>query len=146
MEIKDKLDFPWGEDERYNFIVRNNHEKGYDIREYPDRLEAWGETEKEKEEREKKQQEEFLAHLTCTKRVMVLMLEKLGKDYYNDILPLIEASNQAKLEWDLCVELERCNPLIDQIGLQLGISSEQIDRLFLYANGHVDSLEVSNEQ
>lgn len=146
MEIKDKLDFPWGEDERYNFIVRNNHEKGYDIREYPDRLEAWGETEKEKEEREKKQREEFLAHLTCTKRVMVLMLEKLGKDYYNDILPLIEASNQAKLEWDLCVELERCNPLIDQIGLQLGISAEQIDRLFLYANGHVDSLEVSNEQ
>ena len=146
MEIKDKLDFPWGEDEKYDFIVRNNHKKGYDIREYPDRLEAWGETEKEKEEREKKQWEEFLAHLTCTKRVIVLMLEQLGKDYYNDILPLIEANNQAKLEWDLCVKLERCNPLIDQIGLQLGISSEQIDRLFLYANGQVDSLEVSNEQ
>ena len=70
------------------------------------------------------------------------MLQELGKDYYNDILPLIEANQQAKMEWDLCVELERCNPLIDQIGLQLGFSPEQIDQIFLYANGEVDKLEV----
>ena len=142
MEIKAKLIQPYTQKERADFIVENNHILGYEIREYDDRLEAWGETEAEKEDREKRQIEEFISHLTCTKRVLVLMLQELGKDYYNDILPLIEANQQAKMEWDLCVELERCNPLIDQIGLQLGFSPEQIDQIFLYANGEVDKLEV----
>lgn len=145
MEIKDKLYYPCDENQRNQFIIRNNYQLGYQIKEYEDRIEAWGETQEEKEEREKKEREELIAHLTCTKRVIVLMLQKLGKDYYQDILPLIEANQQAKLEWDLCVELERCNPLIDQIGQELNISPSQIDQLFLYANGIVDSLEVSNE-
>lgn len=94
----------------------------------------------EQEEKEK----ERISKLKCTKRVLVMMLEELGIDYFSDIVPLIDLNRQAKLEWELCVELERSNPLIDIIGLQLGINSKQIDALFKYANGEIDKLEVIN--
>ena len=73
--------------------------------------------------------------LKCTKRVFVLMLEQLGFNYYEQILPLIESNRQAKLEWDLCVELERANPLLDSLANQIGITSAQLDGLFKRANG-----------
>ena len=87
-------------------------------------------------------EKERISHLQCTKRVLVLILEQLGKDYFNDIEPLINNNRQAKLEWELCVELERSNPLLDIIGAQLDISPEQIDEIFKYANGETESLEV----
>lgn len=95
-------------------------------------------TPEEKEEREK----ERISHLKCTKRVLVLILEQLGLDYFEQIEPLINNNRQAKLEWELCVELERSNPLLDVIGSELGISSQQIDQIFKYANGEVGTLEV----
>lgn len=98
-------------------------------------------TEKEKEDEEKAR----IAGLTCTKRVFVLMLEQLGLDYFEQILPLIEENRQAKLEWDLCVELLRSNPLLDVIGTQLGITSKQIDNLFKYANGEITEEDFLGE-
>lgn len=50
---------------------------------------------------------------------------------------LIATNEQAQLEWDLCVELERKNPLLDVMALQLGVTSEQLDGLFKYANGEI---------
>ena len=91
-------------------------------------------------------EEERIANLKCTKRVLVLMLEEIGKDYFKDILPLIEADRQAKLEWELCVELERKNPLLNIIGAKLDISPEQIDLLFKYANGEVSSLTPTESE
>ena len=91
-------------------------------------------------------EKERVANLKCTKRVLVLMLEKIGKDYFKDILPLIEANRQAKLEWELCVELERKNPLLNIIGAKLDISPEQIDLLFKYANGEVSSLTPTESE
>lgn len=96
------------------------------------------------EYREIKRQKEAerVANLTCTKRVLVLMLQQLQYSWKDTIRPLIYADDDAALEWELCVELQRKNPLLDQIGGQLGISSEQIDQLFKYANDEVESLEV----
>ena len=91
-------------------------------------------------------EKERVANLKCTKRVLVLMLEEIGKDYFKDILPLIEANRQAKLEWELCVELERKNPLLNIIGAKLDISPEQIDLLFKYANGEVSSLTPTESE
>ena len=93
--------------------------------------------EKEEEEKEK----EIISHLKCTKRVLALMLQQLGITY-NQLKELIATNEQAQLEWDLCVELERCNPLLNIMGRQLGLSPEQIDQMFKYANGWVDTLEV----
>lgn len=97
--------------------------------------------EHEEEEKEK----ERIAHLKCTKRVFVLMLEQLGLDYYEQILPLIQANRQANLEWDLCVELERANPLLDAIGAKLGITPKQIDDLFKFANGEITQQQFLGE-
>ncbi|MBQ2284327.1 MAG: hypothetical protein II244_01530 [Clostridia bacterium] len=101
---------------------------------------------REKTDKEKQEDEaQRISHLKCTKRVFVLMLEQLGLDYFEQILPLIEANRQARLEWELCVELERANPLLNQIGKKLGITPEQIDNLFRYANGEITENEFIGE-
>ena len=140
MEIKAVLEVPYIEEQRLDFIVKQNHELGYEIRETELSLEAWGYTEEEKEEQER----ERISHLKMTKRVCALMLQQLGIPY-SQLKAEIDKDEQAQLEWDLCVELERCNPLIDVIGKKFGLSTEQIDQMFKYANGEVDSLEVANE-
>ena len=38
MEIKDKLDKPYTEKQRCDFIVKNNHQSGYEIKETDDAL------------------------------------------------------------------------------------------------------------
>lgn len=95
---------------------------------------------KQKQAREK----ERISHLKCTKRVFVLMLEQMEFDYFEQILPLIKANRQAELEWELCVELERANPLLNVMGSQLGVTPEQIDKLFKYANGEITQEEFLN--
>ncbi|MCQ2975141.1 MAG: hypothetical protein MJ211_10095 [Bacteroidales bacterium] len=137
MEIKAFLDKTYSEEEKINFIIEQNHRLGYEIRETETRLEAWGYTEEEIAQ----QEQEHIKTLTCTKRVFALMLQELGVDYLTQLKPLIESNPQAQLEWDLCVELSRNNPLLDVMASKLGISSEKLDKLFQYANGEI-TLEV----
>lgn len=96
------------------------------------------------DEQKQTREKERISHLKCTKRVFVLMLEQIGLDYFEQILPLIKANRQAELEWELCVELERANPLLDLMGSQLGVTPEQIDKLFKYANGEITQEEFLN--
>ena len=91
-----------------------------------------------------------ISKLTCTKRVFALMLQELGITY-TMLKQLIATNEQAQLEWDLCVELQRSNPLLDIMAMQLGITSEQLDGLFMYANGELTidefrSLYVKTEE
>lgn len=132
MEIKAILQKPYDEIDKLDFIVTYNHELGYTIEETEDELQALGYTEEEIALQEK----ESIAHLTCTKRVFALMLQELGITY-TMLKQLIATNEQAQLEWDLCVELERKNPLLDVMALQLGVTSEQLDGLFRYANGEI---------
>ena len=94
---------------------------------------------------EAQKEAERISHLKCTKRVLVLILEQLGLDYFEQIEPLINSNRQAKLEWELCVELERSNPLLNIIGAELGISPQQIDQVFKYANGEVETLAIMED-
>lgn len=50
MEIKAKLNKPYTAKQRADFIVANNHRKGYDIKEVANGLEAWGLTAEEQEQ------------------------------------------------------------------------------------------------
>ena len=123
-----------------------------DGEEYVLKDEAW-------EEKQAQKEKERIGNLTCTKRVFALMLQELGI-LYSQLKELIATNEQAQLEWDLCVELERKNPLLDIMAMQLGITSEQLDGLFRYANGEitieqfrglipepdVDNSEVVNEE
>ena len=65
------------------------------------------------------------------------MLQELGVDYFATLKPLIESNTQAQLEWELCERLYRFNPMLDLMASQLGVTSEQIDGLFKYANGEI---------
>ena len=90
----------------------------------------------EYEAKQAQAERERINKLTCTKRVFALMLQELGITY-TMLKELIATNEQAQLEWDLCVELERQNPLLDVMAMQLGITSEQLDGLFMYANGEL---------
>lgn len=97
-------------------------------------------TPEEIEQREK----ERIANLKCTKRVFALMLQEMGISYAQ-LKELIATNEQAQLEWDLCVELERKNPLLDIMAGQLGITAVQLDALFKYANGEITLDEFKTE-
>lgn len=47
MQLITKLDKPYTDEERCDFIVIQNHQKGYEIRETETELQAWGYTEEE---------------------------------------------------------------------------------------------------
>ena len=89
------------------------------------------------EEENREKENIRIQNLKCTKRVFVLMLEELGIDYFETIEPLINADKNARLEWELCVELIRSNPLLDKFGAKLDITPQQIDNLFRYANHEI---------
>jgi hypothetical protein len=95
--------------------------------------------EQEKEEKEK----EEIKNLKCTKRVFALALKQLGITY-QQLKELIATNDDAQLEWDLCVELSRDNPLLDQMCGQLCITPQQIDDIFKYANGLINQEENGN--
>lgn len=93
------------------------------------------------EEEQKEKERERVNGLKCTKRVFALMLQQMGVDYLTMLKPLIESNPQAQLEWELCVELERGNPLIDVMAEQLGVSSDKLDALFKFANNEITQEE-----
>lgn len=96
-------------------------------------------SEEEKKQEEEQKRQEHIKSLQCTKRVFALMLQELGISY-SQLKELVNSDEQAQLEWELCVELLRSNPMLDLMAGQLGITSEQLDKLFLYANKEI-SLE-----
>ncbi len=80
------------------------------------------------------EEKEMIQNLSCTKRVFALCLKNFGVSY-QQLKEKIAENEDAQLEWDLCVELCRNNPLIDLMASELGITPEQIDNIFKYANG-----------
>lgn len=97
------------------------------------------------EEEVEEQKRKHIASLTCTKRVFALMLKELGVPY-SKLKELIATNEDAQLEWDLCVELLRANPMLDIMGQQLELSPTQLDKLFLYANGEITLEEFKENE
>ena len=91
MELKAKLNKPYTEDEKVDFIVTNNN-KDYEIRETETALEAWGYTEAEKKAR---REATFNAQFFNTSlgyiRRLVTMKDGSKKDFLSDLLPAIKA-------------------------------------------------------
>ena len=85
------------------------------------------------------EEHERIGKLTCTKREFALIIGELGITYFQ-LKELLSTNERAQLEWDLCIELVRNNPLLDEMALQMNISSEQLDNIFKYANGEIEHL------
>lgn len=142
MEIKAELFKPYTNEQRIKFIVENNHKKGYVIEETNKSLLALGYMEEELSQLEK----ERIGKLTITKRVFALALRDNFGIPYQKLKQEIAQSNDALLEWDLCVELHRNNPLLDTMAAKMGVTPQQLDYIFRAANGEDVTLQVENEE
>lgn len=127
MEIKATLNKPYTENDRKAFIVMYNHRLGYEIRETDEALEAWGYTQEEKDQQEAQR----IAQLNRTKRDVFLVLLQDKGITPEQIRAQIQ-DESAKIEFDYSERFYRGNPLIDQIGLALGYTKEQLDYIFEY--------------
>ena len=135
MEIKAILNKPYTEEQRIDFIVQQNHNQGYEIKETEDALEAWGYTEEEIAQYEMQR----ISQLSLTKREVFLALYK-DKGITPEQIKAQITSPEALIEFEYATEYYRGNPLIDQIGLMLGYTPEQLDYLFEHGELENDDL------
>ena len=149
------LEQPYTNEDRMNFIIINNHNAGLRIEETANAiyaLEAWeklvdGEIIDYTEEYEAEQAQkevDRIKSLKLTKRVFALALQQFGITY-TQLKALIATNEQAQLEWDLCVELERSNPLLDVMAAELNITPAQLDYIFRVGNGEAVNPPVTEE-
>lgn len=125
MEIITTLNKPCTEEERENFIVEYNHNQGLIIEETETEIRALGYTEEEKAQKER----ERIGNLKLTKREVFLGLFQ-AKGITPDMIKAQIQDPQALIEFEYANDYFRGNPLIDIIGAQLGITSEQLDKFF----------------
>ena len=104
-------------------VVETRHEYVLDGEEYVLNDEAWKEKEAQKEK-------ERIALLSLTKREVFLALYKDKEITPNQIKEQI-TDPAALIEFEYATEYFRGNPLIDQIGLMLGYTTEELDYLFI---------------
>lgn len=107
MEIKAKLNKPYTAKQKADFIVENNHNKGYEIKEVADGLEAWGMTQEEQEQAEEKSVKEaritelkqFLADTDyCILKIEEAIDEAEKQDLREKYAGTIKARREARIE------------------------------------------------
>ena len=133
MEIKAILYKPYTEEQRMDFIVFNNHQLGYEIKETSMALEAWGFTEKEIEEQER----ERLDNLSMTRGDVfeaLILAKGLGKAQIRAMIEQAELDTVTKAlylnRFDEALEFYRGYPIFDMLGQALGITGEMLDKFF----------------
>ena len=159
MEIKDSLLKPYTDTERADFIVENNHNKGYEIRETAEALEAWGLTAEEAAEQQAQQEAERIAHLHLTRGDVFRGLLQAKGVTRAQLRAMIEAlpettneqslaKEMALIDFDEALNFYRGVALIDTIGAQLNISSGQMTAFFETGDYHylLNQEEESNEE
>ena len=114
MEIKATLNKPYTEQQRIDFIVSENHQKGYEIKETESALEAWGLTAEEIAEQEKQaHKKELMVQLDelDLKAIRSLRAIQAGTSTEADTAKLAELEEQAE---QIRQELKDiANPIID---------------------------------
>ncbi|MBO7735029.1 MAG: hypothetical protein J6S67_20875 [Methanobrevibacter sp.] len=136
MELKEILHKPYTEEQRLDFIVENNHNSGYEIRETETALEAWGYTEEEEEQRER----ERLDALTLTPADVERALYKAKGMDFDDLKELIHTQLPQVDIKGLAIEFRAKDfyrgavangmRLFDVVGALLGYTSSDMDYLF----------------
>ena len=99
MEIKAQLTKPYTDKQRTDFIVSENHQKGYQIKETETALEAWGFTDEEKAAQQKQAHKaELIAQLDeiDLKTIRSMRAIQAGIGTEEDTAKLSELEEQAK--------------------------------------------------
>ena len=146
MEIKATLQKPYTETQRMDFVVKYNHNQGYEIRETEEEIQACGYTEEEIALQEK----ERIAKLNLTGADVERGIYKAKGMDFDDIIALVEHLSKGELDLEtgeiinksididikaLKIELKanhfyRGNPYVEAVGVLLGFTSEQLDKFF----------------
>ena len=133
MEIKAELKQPYTEKERNDFIVEQNHNLGYEIRETETALEAWGYTEEEISQKERKR----LDNLSMTRGDVfeaLILARGLTKPQIRAMIENAELDTMTKAlylnRFDEALSFFRGHPVFDFIGNMLNITSTQMDDFF----------------
>lgn len=135
MEVKATLNKPYTEQQRLNFIVKNNHQLGYEIKETEIALEAWGLTQAEIEEETAKREAERIANLNLTKADfwIALLDREITKDMVKEKIALIpDEKLKAKtlIRIDEADHFWRGDASIDIIGAMFGLTPADLTYLF----------------
>lgn len=121
---------PYTPQEGREFKAIQHNWNGYEIRMNGDTIEAWGETEEEKAEREEQERKLEIATLCMTRLDFIKALETIGISWQT-IKGLMEMYPEVEKELMMCSNVYRGNPLIDQFAQTFGITSKQLDELFI---------------
>ena len=97
MEIKATLNKPYTDDERIDFIIQENRQNGYVIKETELALEAWGLTEQEQAE----QKQYRINNLTMTPLDFIKVLEYFGLTL-EQINAFLESNLEIKMQLTYC--------------------------------------------
>ena len=152
MEIKSTLNKPYTDNERTDFIVEYNHKLGYEIRETETALEAWGYTEEEIQQKEAERIAQL--HMTrgdvfrglllakgVTRQQLRALIEQMPEETHEQMI----AKEYALIDFDEALDFYRGVALIDTVGEQLGITTEQMTRFFETKDWHELITVVENE-
>lgn len=132
MEIKATLNKPYTEDERLDFIVEQNHNNGYEIRESEESLQAWGYTEEEQAQME----EERINNLTMTPLDFIGVLQSLGLTL-EQINAFLESNLEIKMQLTYCNSVY-CGVVKSFLPIEINgvtITAEMIEQAFKLKNG-----------
>lgn len=135
-----KLQKPYKNKQKFDFIVNYNHRKGLKIEETKEALFALEPNEimendvpvidPDYEEKRKLAEKERIARLPLTKREVFLALYK-AKSITPEQIKAQITEPEALIEFEYANEYFRGNPLIDLIGAKLGYTSDDLDYLFI---------------
>ena len=149
MEIKAELKQPYTENEKISFIVEQNHNNGYEIKETETSIEAWGYTEEEI----KKQERERLDKLSMRRGDVfeaLILAKGLTKPQIRAMIEQAELDDITKAlylnRFDEALDFYRGFPVFDMLGQALGITGEMLDKFFETKDYHELIIkEVENE-
>lgn len=147
MEIKAELLKPYKEEARVEFIVEQNHNNGYEIRETETSLQAWGYTEEEIEQKER----ERLDNLELTGADVERAIYEAKEMDFEDLVQFVIDSKLVGFDIKrLKIELKanhfvRKHPYINIIGSMLGYTPDDMDYLFLNKTFPIKE-DIENEQ
>jgi hypothetical protein len=88
------------------------------------------------------QERERIQNLFMTKLDFAQALQGLGIGYAQ-LKTLLESNEQALMSWELCNNVYRNNPLLEQLGAALNVTPEQLDELFKRVD---EAKEITNEK
>lgn len=111
MEIKATLNKPYTDKQKCDFIVSENHNNGYEIKETQTALEAWGHTEEEKQSQAKEaRKKELISELDALdlKQIRSLAAKAAGTATDEDLAVLADLEEQKAAKRK---ELQLLNPV-----------------------------------